>query len=371
MCDYRTVAGEQQDWRRIGEQVRQARLSVGMSQQELADGVGLDRTMLAKVEAGSRRLDGVELARLSRALKVSMEYLIEPRPPVLSRRALMLTEETDTEAARASERLEVALVEWLRNVQQLVDIGTLRTHALLRYPGTVASEADARQAAQWLRRQTGLADDPIGSIMNLCERVGQWVLVTDLPGDGASLIEGELAVAVVSTQGDPGRRRATAAHELGHLIIGDEYSSDLGVSSSRADREAVVDAFAAELLLPVNALAGARTGQVTRDQLIGYAARYRTSWVLALRQAEQAEVIDVGTRRALSFPRPTRAEFMEALGWAPQPDLAAVRVPPSYAHAVIEAWRANKITRARAVELMYGQIDDADLPEEDDLEIAP
>jgi hypothetical protein len=30
---------------------------------------------------------------------------------------------------------------------------------------------------------------------------------------------------------------------------------------------------------------------------------------------------------------------MEALGWAPQPDLASIRVPPSYAQAVIEAWR--------------------------------
>lgn len=366
------MAGEQHDWHRIGEQVRQARLSVGMSQQELADGVGLDRTMLAKIEAGNRRLDGVELARLSRALKVSMEYLIEPRPRVLSRRTRTLTEETDTEAARSSERLEIALVEWLHNVQQLVAIGALRTHPLLRYPGAVASEAEARHVAQWLRGQIGLGDEPIGSIMNLCERVGQWVLVTDLPGDGASLVEGELAVSVVSMQGDPGRRRATAAHELGHLIIGDEYSSDLGVSSSRADREAAIDTFAAELLLPVNALLAARnTGQVTRNQLIGYAARYRTSWVLTLRQAEQAELIDAATRRAWSVPRPTRAEFMEALGWVPQPDLAAVRVPPSYAHAVIKAWRANRITRARAVELMYGQIDDADLPDEDDLETAP
>ncbi|WFE38752.1 XRE family transcriptional regulator [Micromonospora sp. WMMD998] len=366
------MAGEQQDWRRIGEQVRQARLSVGMSQQDLADGVGLDRTMLAKVEAGSRRLDGVELARLSRALRVSMEYLIEPRPSVLSRRAAMLTEETDTVAARSSERLEIALVEWLRNVQQLVELGALRSVPLLRYPGTVASEGDARQAARWLRQQTDLGTEPVGRVMDLCERAGQWVLVTDLPGDGASLVEGDLAVAVVSTEGDPGRRRATAAHELGHLVVGDEYSSDLGVSTSRAEREGVIDAFAAELLLPVDAMTGVLSGgRASRERLISYAARYRTSWVLALRQAERAGVIDAATRQAWSFPRPTRAEFMEALGWAPQPDLASVRVSPGYAQAVIEAWRASRITRARALELMYGELADADLPEEDDLETAP
>ncbi|MEQ4300857.1 XRE family transcriptional regulator [Plantactinospora sp. B6F1] len=366
------MAGEQQDWRRVGEHLRQARLSAGMSQQDLADGVGLDRTMLAKVEAGSRRLDGVELSRLSRALGVSMEYLIEPRPAVLSRRTAMLSKETDTEAARSAERLEIALVEWLRNVQQLITIGVLQAPPLIRYPGRVSSEADARRAAQWLREQTGFGDEPIDSIMDLCERAGQWVLVTDLPGDGASLVEGELAVAVVSTQGDPGRRRATAAHELGHLIVGDEYSSDLGVSTSRADREAVIDAFAAELLLPASVMAREQgAGNAIRARVIKNAALYRTSWVLALRQAEQAGVIDAATRRALSAPRPTRAEFMEALGWAPQPDLAAVRVPPSYAQAVIEAWRASRISRTRAVELMYGQITDADLPEEYDPEPAP
>lgn len=182
------MAGERQEWRRIGEQVRQARLSLGKSQRDLADTIGLDRTMLAKVETGSRRLDAVELARLSQALGVSMEYLIEPQPAVVSRRTAILTEETDTPAARSSERLEIALVEWLRDVRQLVDIGVLRSRPVLRYPGTVASENDARRVARWLRQQAGLGNEPIDSILELCERAGQWVLVTDLPGDGASLI---------------------------------------------------------------------------------------------------------------------------------------------------------------------------------------
>lgn len=372
MCDYRTVGREQQEWRRIGEQVRQARLSLDKSQRELADEIGLDRTMLAKIENGSRRLDAVELARLAQALGVSMEYLIEPQPAVVSRRTAMLTEETNTPAARSSERLEIALAEWLRDVRQLVDVGVLRGRPMLRYPGTVASEGDARQAARWLRQQAGLGNEPIDSILDLCERSGQWVLVTDLPGDGASLIDGDLAVAVVSTEGEPGRRRATAAHELGHLIIGDEYSSDLGVSTSRAERESVIDAFAAELLLPTDAIFGVgKGGNATREWLIEFAARYRTSWILALRQAERAKVISPETLRALNSSPPTRAEFMEALGWVPQPDLAAVRVPRGYAQAVIEAWRTGRITRARAIELFHGQITDADLPEDDDPEIAP
>ena len=76
-------------------------------------------------------------------------------------------------------------------------------------------------------------------MVKLCERAGQYVLVTDVPGEGSSVIDGD--VAVVSLRGDPGRPCATAAHELGHLVIGDEYSSDLGVHTSRGDREALLD----------------------------------------------------------------------------------------------------------------------------------
>ncbi|MFC4109315.1 helix-turn-helix domain-containing protein [Micromonospora zhanjiangensis] len=366
------MAGEL-EWSAVGDQVRQVRLALGMSQNDLARVIGLDRTMLAKVEAGTRRLDALELSRLASALQVSMDYLIAPRPEVLSRRSAQITEDSDSDVSRASQRLEIALAEWLREVRQVVDYGVLRPQPFLRYPGTVTSEADARDAAHWVRRQLDLGDEPIGSVVDVCERGGQFVLVTDVPGDGASLVDGDLAVAVVSTTGDPGRRRATAAHELGHLVIGDEYSSDLGVHASRAEREGGIDAFAAELLLPVPALQSAadEPGGLDRDLLVKLAARYRVSWSLALRQATRAALIDEATRIEWNQSRPTRAEFMEALGWVPQPDLGSVRVPPIYAHAVMEAWRESFITRARAVELMHGQITDVDLPAIDELEIEP
>jgi Zn-dependent peptidase ImmA (M78 family) len=199
------------------------------------------------------------------------------------------------------------------------------------------------------------------------------VLVTDVLGQGASVVEGDVAVAVVSLQGDPGRRRATAAHELGHLVIGDEYSSDLGVHASRADREALLDAFAAELLLPSQVLTEERGASeaISRDQLIGLAARYRTSWSLALRQAAHAGVLSSQARHDWGRASPTRSEFMEAVGWAPQPDLEAIRVPPRYAHAVMEAWRRGAVTATRAVELMHGQIAAADLPTGTEADIEP
>lgn len=365
------MAGDS-DWTTVGEQVRQARLGAGMSQGELGARVGLDRTMIAKVEAGSRRVDALELIRLAAALDVPIDHLLQQRPAVISHRTELLAEDSDTDVARRSHRLEVTLSAWLRDVRQMIDAGTLQANPPLRYEGRVESEADARDAARWLRDAHGIGNQPIETLIEFSERSGQYVLVTDLPGDGASIVDADVAAAVVSMRGDPGRRRATAAHELGHLLLGDEYSSDLAVHLSRADREGVVNAFAAELLLPIEAFRtsnGARPG--ARAEVVRLAARYRTSWSLALRQAEQAGWLDPSTRMRWSQATPTRAELMDAVGWVPQPDLDAVRVPPGYSHAVMEAWRRGLVTGPRAVELLHGQIGPDDLPPRDGSDLTP
>ena len=209
-------------------------------------------------------------------------------------------------------------------------------------------------------------------MLEFSERCGQYQLVTGLYGDGASLVDGDLAVAVINSEGEPGRRRATAAHELAHLVLGDEYSPDLSVHLSRGDREGVINAFAAELLLPLAAFgAPGAAGAAIRDDLIRIAGHYRTSWSLALRQAELAGWIDAATRRRWQQLTPTRAEFMEAVGWSPAPDLDAMRVPPGYSHAVMEAWRQDLISDSRAVELLHGSISIEDLPPRDDGDLVP
>jgi transcriptional regulator with XRE-family HTH domain/Zn-dependent peptidase ImmA (M78 family) len=355
---------EDHGWADVGEQLRRARLAIGLSQGDLGGQVGLDRTMIAKIEAGSRRIDALELARFSAALRVPMDHLLQPQPQVLSHRVEMITEDSDTEVARESQRLEVVLVAWLRDLQQLAGFGLLPTLPLLTYPAPVASTAAAREAALWARDQLGFGTEPLETLLGFCQQAGQYVLVTELPGDGASIIDSGTAAAVVSLRGDPGRRRATAAHELGHLVLGDEYSSDLGVHASRAERESVIDVFAAELLLPTGVVAAERRDPagITRDGLLRLAARYRTSWSLALRQAENAGMLGATDRRRWSQSSPTRAEFLEAIGWAPQPDLESIRVPPGYAHAVMQAWRNGLVTSTRTVELMHGQIAAVDLP---------
>ncbi|KIH98610.1 DNA-binding protein [Streptomonospora alba] len=355
-------------WVRIGERVRESRAAAGLSQQALADAVGLERSMISKLEKGDRRIDAVELTRLAHVLESSVSHLLSSMPEIISRRAGIPDREDvgDSVAARSAYRTEVQLSVWLRDVRQLVEAGVLRPEPIRRYPRTVTGTEEAREAARWLRDELRLGTGPIDSVSEACERAGQFTTVVPLPSDGASLVDAEVAVAVVSEEQEPGRRRSTAAHELAHMVLGDEFSSDLGVHASRQEREQSMEAFAAEFLLPadVTRTVAEEPGEEARRQdLVRVSATYRVSWGLAVTQLRHTGLLDSEESRELSARTPTDVEFKDAVGWKPQPDLASVRVSPRYASAVVAALREALIVPQRAVEMMRGQVSVEELTE--------
>ncbi|MDT3397334.1 XRE family transcriptional regulator [Streptomyces sp. B1866] len=349
-------------WQEIGARLGEARRAADLTQGDFAARVGLERTVVSKIETGARKIGALELTRMADVLGLPVDHFLAAPPPVLSNRQPLL-EEDESAAAKSAFRIQACLGAWLRDVRQLLEIGVLAQESLWSYPYAVSGIDSYRQAAQWVRERIGEPAGPLGSMAEVCAAAGQWPLATEIPGDGASLIDGDVAVSVISLRGEPGRRRATAAHELGHMVMGDAYSNDLGVHASIEERERAIEVFAAELLIPVSAVSDAwsSTGS-SRDQLIKLAARYRVSWTLALGQAERAEVIDSAERRALTGSTPTRAEFLQALGWVPEADLSAIRVAPTYADAVLAAFRRGAISRARAAEMLHGQVRLEDLP---------
>ncbi|HCY49209.1 MAG TPA: transcriptional regulator [Clostridiales bacterium] len=56
----------------VGKRVRELRNNLGISQEELADLAGLDRTYVTSVECGRRNISIVNIEKLAKALKVSL-----------------------------------------------------------------------------------------------------------------------------------------------------------------------------------------------------------------------------------------------------------------------------------------------------------
>lgn len=57
----------------VGKRVKELRNKLGISQEELADLAGLDRTYITSVECGKRNISIVNIEKLATALNVSVK----------------------------------------------------------------------------------------------------------------------------------------------------------------------------------------------------------------------------------------------------------------------------------------------------------
>ncbi len=66
----------------VGARVRSLRETVGLTQRQLAEKLGMQRTALVQVEAGTRKLSAEELVAAARLFNLTVEQFLEPGEPV-------------------------------------------------------------------------------------------------------------------------------------------------------------------------------------------------------------------------------------------------------------------------------------------------
>lgn len=363
MCENHNMK-QSSEWSAIGARIRAARELNGHSQEAVARELGIDRSAMMRMESGERKVSALELGRLATLLDVPLRYFLsDTHSRIVSRREAAI-EEADA-PSRAMWRLDLSLDEHARDVALLATENVLPPpldrDTLHEQPMDLSSRAAARAAAQQVRRAMDTQHEPLPSLADVCARWGLYVLVVpqdidgagmqvdDAPGYGAAVLGGEAA---------PGRKRFTAAHELGHHLLKDPYSSDIGVAAGRDERQQLINAFAEELLLPAACLRETLSTPAADayTELVTLSARYRVSWSLVVHAAAAHEFIDPDTTPQLMARKPTRGDFLAITGDTPQPDLDTGATASQWKRAVLTAYERAAISAARTVELLHGAV---------------
>ena len=359
-------------WEEVGSRVAAARAAAGFTQQQLAERVGLHRSALTRVEQGQRHLDALELVQLAGALGRSADWFVSSPPGAIASHRRIRSDDKDM------RRLEDILEAVTRDVELLDEINELRATTLpnLALPKIETIE-DAQSAATTVREVLPAGKDgPIHGLSEQVEHVGLCGFSFNLGPqviDGGYVRVNNVGVAVVNGSTPAGRRRFSLAHELGHHVMGDEYSADFAIGQSREDRERLINAFAIHLLMP-GASVHSRWAQLRRDghesraALIVIAAESRVSWAAACGHVCNLELVDVNEHDRLAIQRPTAVDYIE-LGVRFDQELEPVSLPAGYARAVLGAYRRYKIGRVRAIELLRGTVAPEELPEPNELPI--
>lgn len=226
--------------------LRWARERLMLARTDLASVTGVSVSALTSYEKGSSNPDVRDIEVLAAELGVHPEFFYlhdmeEVPESVVSFRRASKTSKRQQCAARGAAQMAVEFFGVIESAFKLPD---------LQVPEI--DDATPEQAAEEVRAQWHLADRPIADMMSLLESKGVRILSLDhrckdvdafcFSRDGVSYI-------FVSTVKTAERQRFDLAHELGHLVLHADLSTD-GAKSKERERQA--DAFASAFLMPAS-----------------------------------------------------------------------------------------------------------------------
>ncbi|UGT64807.1 helix-turn-helix domain-containing protein [Nocardia asteroides] len=347
------------DGKVLGARIAAARTSLELTQDNLANRAGIERTALVRIEKGERKVSAVELISLAAVLETPLAWFVrDPLPAVVSRRSE--TVPTHEVTARLDRELEL----FAGDVAALLSRGVLERAADRPTWPTPRSHAESEQVAGAVRKHLRAGLDPLRELGRVAEVFGLYSCSLPLGAGGADGALVEVAegcgAAVIDGDAQSGRRRMSLAHELGHWLFGDAYDVTAG------DAERMINSFAAYLLAPRAGVAKLRRdnpGDSVRDRAIRVAGTYRMSWSAVILHLRNLSEITEDDYRGMEGRIPVPGEFAKLAIVLDTDELRPPSVSPGLTAAIVAAYVDRKMTAARAVELLRGTLaDEHDLP---------
>jgi Zn-dependent peptidase ImmA (M78 family)/DNA-binding XRE family transcriptional regulator len=266
-----------------GRRVRQARELRGLTQAALSEALGIDQTMVAHIERGTKQPGDELLDALSSELHLPANFFRQGNPPEFLKGSLLFRSKSGIgkrtiSQAHAHAELAFELVLRLSERASLI-------------PVRLPIENDPIEAARQVRQVLRVPSGPFLNLIRAVERLG--VVTIPLPDlkdcDAFAVWAGPArAYPVVGMfVGKPNdRTRMNVAHELGHLVM---HRDLLGGTQ---ELEVLAYRFAAELLMPMREIAPELDSErLTLFRLAALKKTWQVSMQALARRARDLEAI--------------------------------------------------------------------------------
>jgi len=245
----------------LGRRLRQAREARGLTQEEVAEHLGVPRSSVAQMEAGNRSVGGLELDALARLYGrdirefVSETFRVEDSLQTLYRAHPELPVEQEMEDAL---RDGLALAREVTNLEGLLGIkrkaATLAVYDVSDPTRRWDSIQQGEGVAAEERNRLDLGQGPAPDLLELLEGLGIRTAQVEMPDSisGLTLADEDLGVFLAVNRRQPTlRRRFSLAHEYCHALLDRRAGSTVSIAGRRDDlREVRANAFAAAFLMP-------------------------------------------------------------------------------------------------------------------------
>lgn len=341
----------------LGNRIRNARIRLSLSQQQLAHEVGFSASQIvSQIEKGERDIKAWELVNLAKALRIDVSQLLsveEPKPfaPVLWRKY----PESNRELIEAEFLQRCEQYSLLEKLCDNVPREELPTREL-DYATLTYEYAEA--LGEEIRRQFELGNRPASCLSGLLEeKYGVKIWYEDLAeGSAASTRDSFGAAILMNATEAPWRRNFNFAHEFFHLITWPSFSTvSLNEDQELWDEvEKRANAFASSLLLPSEELAEAFENRVKNDEieysdLIEIAREFYVSTEALLYRLLHLRLFQRETVEALLEDDEFRNldKDVRLKDWWKPPE-----IPERFVRLAFVAYQKGKLSRARLAEYL-------------------
>lgn len=259
----------------VGNRIKNARILKCLSQQNVAEEIGISKQMVSKYEKGEALPSSSKLIKLSKLFGLKIDYFfssfqIELGEINFRKRSTFPIKKQNS----LKEQIKIRLENYLW-VEDLLSIDYTFKNTIQDIQ--IKTIEDVEEVVLKLRKEWKIGIDPIHNIIQLLE--DQEIKVIELSDvdehfDGmATYVNNKFPVIVVNGNFPVERKRFTLLHELGHILL------NLQECSSKQE-ENFCNKFASEFLFPKKMVIkefGGKRDRITLTELIANQKKYGMS----------------------------------------------------------------------------------------------
>lgn len=383
----------------VGNRLRAARERSGLSQQEVADHLGLQRPAVTLIESGKRQVSTTELAQLATLYRRSISELLEESEQFEEDYAVVL--HRGAPELRNDPQAKIDVENCLTRCRLGIELERMLGRPPRQGPPKFSQAAPKNPAeavtqglevAEEERRRLGLGSAPIRNIVECINGQGVWSVTTKLSSNMAGLFmrHPDIGLVTIANGHHPfPRRRFSHAHEYGHVLMDQDRVVQVSTMGNSEDLvEIRANAFAGAFLLPPGGvrhfLANLDKGRSTRKQQYVYdvasngnldiesreapnsqtityqdaallANSYGVSYEAAVYQLNILSFLDRTETQILRSKSGLAKRYLELFGRAPNDELDPDRDGPELSGQILylamEAFRREEISRGRLLDI--------------------
>ena len=349
---------------KLGERLRVARSTAGLTQEDAANKLKMARTTLIAIEQGQRRVRPDELRAFAKTYQVSINDLLRVSAVHLDFAAKFRRVVDNVPRSAAAEnavrllnRLAASMVELEGRLNQPLNFHYPPEKKI--YAGDI--EQQAEDIALDLRHRLGLGLSPIADIVTLVElELGVRIFLRPIDSSISGLFAYDPVVGpcmLINSKHTPERQAQTAAHETGHFLVTRTSPDIIDESPPENSREEkFVSFFALSFLMPAAAVRRrfrdvcSTSERFSPRHLILMAHAMKVSIEAMCRRLEGLQLLPKGTFDSLKDRGFAVEAAKKIIG--EQGSVNLVNTPPRLILMAVEAYKQQLFSEGQLCEML-------------------